>query len=89
MVTAGAGFWLTDASIARAEAEAVAKTTYAATRDPSDVALLYMGLGRKPLLQVDSPRWVHPHFALILCLDLSVTFAWPRSLTQQFLSETQ
>ncbi len=49
---AGAGFWLRDASMARAEAEAVAKATYAATRDPSDVALFYMGLGRKPLLQV-------------------------------------
>ncbi|KAK9861889.1 hypothetical protein WJX84_003839 [Apatococcus fuscideae] len=47
----GAGFWLRDASMARAEAEAVAKATYAATRDPSDVALFYMGLGRKPLLQ--------------------------------------
>ena len=38
--------------MARAEAEAIAKATYAATRDPADVALFYMGLGRKSLLQV-------------------------------------
>ena len=54
LMTAGAGFWLTDATMARTEAEAIAKATYAATRDPSDVALFYMGLGRKPLLQVGS-----------------------------------
>lgn len=51
-MSVGAGYWLTDATMARTEAEAIAKATYAATRDPSDVALFYMGLGRKPLLQV-------------------------------------
>ena len=48
---AGAGWWLSrDAAAARAAADALAKAQFAARRDPTDAALLYVAMGRAPLL---------------------------------------
>jgi hypothetical protein len=62
-VQAGAGFWLTDAGAVRAQAEALAKAQFAARRDPQDCALLYIALGRRPLLQ--ARRLKTPHTLLL------------------------
>jgi len=46
----GAGFWLREG--VTEHAEALAKAQFAARRDAHDCALLYLGLGRRALLQV-------------------------------------
>ena len=50
----GAGFWLTDDALLRSKADELAKAQYAVRKDPSDAALMYVALGKKPLLQVGS-----------------------------------
>lgn len=54
MAQAGVGFWLRDPAAVKQQAEALAKTRFAATRDPSSVAFLYAALGKVALLQVRS-----------------------------------
>lgn len=46
----GAGFWLTDAAALRTQAEAMARLAYSVSRDPHDCALLYLSLGKRPML---------------------------------------
>lgn len=48
---AGAGFWLTEPSVAKQQAEALARWQYSKAKDPHDCALLYLALGRKAVLQ--------------------------------------
>ena len=48
----GAGFWLREGVAERAEA--LAKAQFAARRDAHDCALLYLALGRRALLQVNT-----------------------------------
>jgi hypothetical protein len=47
----GAGFWLTEPSVAKQQAEALARWQYSKAKDPHDCALLYLALGRKAVLQ--------------------------------------
>jgi hypothetical protein len=47
----GAGLWLTDPSVLRSTAEALAKAQYAVAKDPHEPALMYAALGKKGVLQ--------------------------------------
>lgn len=51
MRAVGAGFWLSDPEALKAQAEALARAQYARNKDAHDCALLYLALGRKPVLQ--------------------------------------
>lgn len=63
----GAGFWLTELQLLRAKAEELAKAQYARRKNAEDAALMYMALGKKPLLQVPA----HPVDSLEAILRLS------------------
>ena len=68
----GAGFWLRDPVAVRQHAEALAKASFADTKDPTSCALFYAALGRKSLLQVSrrdphTPRGGYPVVELLLC----------------------
>jgi WD40 repeat protein len=47
----GAGFWLHDPALLASTAEALAKSRFAANRNPDDAALFYAALGKKSVLQ--------------------------------------
>ena len=47
----GAGFWLRDPTLLASTAESLAKSRFAARRNPDDAALLYAALGKKSVLQ--------------------------------------